>query len=84
VNTGISQAVKLIQRALQAAGTQVAEDGIIGPITLAAINKADPTSLLAALKSESAGYYRLLASANPSQQKFITGWLNCAYSSTTI
>jgi lysozyme family protein len=80
VHTGISQAVKLIQRALRAAGAQVVEDGIIGSVTLAAINKADPTDLLAALKSEAAGYYRLLVNANPSQQKFIQGWLSRAYS----
>ena len=84
VNMGIPQAVKLIQRALRSAGQTVADDGIIGPITLTAINKADPTDLLAALKSEAAGYYRLIANANPSQQKFIEGWLNRAYSSTII
>jgi lysozyme family protein len=64
---------------LRAAGKQVIEDGIIGPITLAAINKADPTDLLAALKSEAAGYYRLIASVNPSQQRFIEGWVQRAY-----
>jgi lysozyme family protein len=84
VHTGIPQAVRLIQRALRVAGAQVTEDGIIGPVTLAAINKADPTDLLAALKSESAGYYRLIANANPSQRRFIEGWLNRAYHPTTI
>jgi lysozyme family protein len=79
VHTGIPQAVKLIQRALRAAGESVVEDGIIGSITLKAINKADPTDLLAALKSESAGYYRLIANLNPSQKRFIEGWLNRAY-----
>jgi lysozyme family protein len=79
VNTGIGQATKLIQRALRSAGQNVAEDGLIGPNTLAAINKADPTDLLAALKSEAAGYYRMIAQANPSQQKFIEGWLRRAY-----
>jgi lysozyme family protein len=79
VNMGIPQANKLIQRALRAAGAQVIEDGIVGAITLKAINEADPTDLLAALKSEAAGYYRLLANINPSQQAFITGWLNRAY-----
>jgi lysozyme family protein len=69
---------------LRAAGAQVAEDGIIGPVTLSAINKADPTDLLAALKSEAAGFYRLIANANSSQQRFIDGWLNRAYHSTTI
>jgi lysozyme family protein len=58
VHMGIPQAVKLIQRALRAAGTQVVEDGIIGPVTLKAINEADSTDLLAALKSEAAGYVR--------------------------
>jgi lysozyme family protein len=79
VHTGIPQAVKLIQRALRSAGEQVIEDGIIGPNTLSAINKADPTDLLAALKSEAAGFYRFIASINPSQQRFINGWLNRAY-----
>lgn len=80
INTGITQANKLIQRALRAVEKLVAEDGIIGPITLKAINGADSTDLLAALKSEAAGYYRLIAQTNPSQQKFIAGWLNRAYS----
>jgi lysozyme family protein len=84
VHIGIPQAVKLIQRALRAAGTQITEDGIIGPVTLKAINEADSTNLLAALKSEAAGHYRLIANANPSQQRFIEGWLNRAYSSITI
>jgi lysozyme family protein len=80
VHAGIPQAVKLIQRALRAAGYPVIEDGLIGSVTLSAINKADPTDLLAALKSEAAGYYRLIAGTNTSQQKFIEGWLNRAYS----
>jgi lysozyme family protein len=80
VHTGISQAALLIQRALRAAGEPVDEDGVIGPATLAAVDKADPTALSAALKSEAAGYYRLLAALKPSQQRFIAGWINRAYS----
>jgi lysozyme family protein len=80
VNTGIPQANKLIQRALRSTGVSVTEDGIIGPVTLAAINNADGTDLLAALKSEAAGYYRLITNINPSQQAFINGWLQRAYS----
>jgi lysozyme family protein len=74
VNVGISHANRLIQRALRSTGITVVEDGIVGAITLAAINKSDATDLLAALKSEAAGYYRLIA-----QKEFITGWLNRAY-----
>jgi lysozyme family protein len=84
VHTGIPQVVRLIRRALRAAGTSVAEDGIIGSITPAAVNKTDPTDLLAALKSESAGYYRLIANANPSQKRFIDGWLRRACAKITI
>jgi lysozyme family protein len=80
VNMGIAQAVKLIQRALRAAGKEVVEDGIIGSATLAAVNGADSTDLLAALKSEAAGYYRLVAKINPTQRRFIEGWLLRAYS----
>ncbi|GHT91989.1 hypothetical protein FACS1894122_05210 [Alphaproteobacteria bacterium] len=80
VNVGIPQANKLIQRALRSTGVSVTEDGIVGPVTLKAINNADSTDLLTALKSEAAGYYRLIANINPSQQRFITGWLNRAYS----
>jgi lysozyme family protein len=80
VHAGIPQGVRLMQRALRATGERVDEDGIIGPATLAAVNKADPTALSAALKSEAAGYYRLLAILKPSQQRFLEGWINRAYS----
>jgi lysozyme family protein len=69
---------------LRAAGKEVVEDGIIGSATLAAINKADSSDLLAALKSEAAGYYRMIAQANPSQQRFIEGWLNRAYDTIIV
>jgi lysozyme family protein len=79
VNVGISQAVKLMQRALRSAGKEVAEDGIIGPATLKAVNEADSTDLLAAFRSEAAGYYRLIVAKTPTRQRFINGWLNRAY-----
>jgi lysozyme family protein len=79
VNIGILQANKLLQRALRSTGISITEDGIIGTVTLKAINNADSTDLLAALKSEAAGYYRTIVNVNPSQQRFITGWLNRAY-----
>lgn len=37
------------------------------------------TDLLAALKSEAAGYYRTLASTQPRKAKFLKGWLKRAY-----
>ena len=79
VNLGIKAETIVLQRALRSVGMNVQEDGLLGPVTLSATNNADTNALLAAIKSEAAGYYRLIAAKNPSQQKFLNGWLNRAY-----
>ena len=79
VNLGIKAETIVLQRALRSVGINVQEDGLLGPVTLSATNNADPNALLAAIKSEAAGYYRLIAAKNPQQQKFLNGWLNRAY-----
>lgn len=85
VNLGIRSAIIVLQRALRAVGVNVQEDGLFGPVTLSGVifccmsNELGPSTLLAAIKSEAAGYYRLIAAKNPSQQKFLSGWLNRAY-----
>ncbi len=80
INVGSKTANKIMQRALRATGHRVNEDGVLGSQTLIAINSADASDLLAALKSETAGYYRAIAEAHPKQEKFLKGWLNRAYS----
>jgi lysozyme family protein len=79
VNMGAQQATKALQRALLASGTNILDDGIIGPITIDALKKTNPVILLAALKSEAAGLYRLLAKKDAILSKFLTGWLRRAY-----
>jgi lysozyme family protein len=79
VNVGTSKAHLLLQRALRAVGNSVKEDGVLGKVTLAAVNSADSGELLAALRSEAAGYYRSIVAKNSSQNKFINGWLKRAY-----
>jgi len=79
INLGIRAAVIVLQRALRSVGKTVQEDGLMGPETLSAATKSEPRCLLAAIKSEAAGYYRQIAAKNPSQQKFLKGWLNRAY-----
>lgn len=79
VNLGPYWAHRLLQRALRTTGQYVLEDGILGPVTLASVNNSDSTDLLAALKSEAAGYYRSLVLAKQDQDKFLKGWLNRAY-----
>jgi lysozyme family protein len=79
VNVGSTKAHLLLQRALRAVGNPVKEDGVLGKITLAAVNAADAGELLAALRSEAAGYYRNIVTKNASQNRFINGWLKRAY-----
>lgn len=79
VNMGASKANILLQRALRSVGRKVNEDGILGIATLTAINKASSTELLAALRSEAAGYYRSIVVSKKEQSKFLQGWLNRAY-----
>jgi lysozyme family protein len=75
VNMGGPQAHICLQRAIRAAtGNRLSEDGILGMQSFTAVNAADPSSLLAAFKSEVAGFYRLLH-----QPPFEKGWLARAY-----
>jgi lysozyme family protein len=78
VNMGHPQAFKLLQRSLLAFGITIPEDGILGPTTLQAANAN--SSVLTALRCECAGFYRLVAAKDPTQSKFLTGWLRRAYS----
>jgi lysozyme family protein len=66
VNAGPHRAVVLLQRALG-----VADDGQIGVITLAALSKADPASLIASYSTAKKNFYKSL-----NQPRFTRGWLN--------
>lgn len=80
VNMGPGQGHRILQRALRAAGgVTLLEDGVIGPKTWGAARAADPWALRVALRSEAAGFYRLLAAQKPSLAVFLTGWLRRAY-----
>lgn len=79
VNLGIRATTIVLQRALRSVGINVVEDGLLGSQTLSGVIFSQPSNLLAAIKSEAAGYYRLIAAKNPQQQKFLQGWLNRAY-----
>jgi len=82
VNMGRRNAVACLQRGLRACGRRVRVDGILGPETCTAAWEATRASggLLAALRSEAAGTYRLIAARDSSQVRFIRGWLDRAYS----
>ena len=73
VNMGVRQASVYAQRA-----ARVAEDGVIGPQSLAAINNADPIAYYQALCELSAAHYRQVAAVNPAQAVNLKGWMKRA------
>jgi lysozyme family protein len=84
VNMGAGNSVVCLQRALRACGIAVVEDGVIGAATALGAARADAAALLAAFRSEAAGYYRVSAALARGRRKdgdreFLKGWLNRAY-----
>ena len=73
-----------LQRALRAGGMgDLKEDGVLGPLTVAAAGRCPQAVALAALRSEFAGYCRLVAvhyeATHGCADPFLEGWLNRSY-----
>ena len=80
VNMGPATAHRLLQEALVFLGYDIAVDGIIGPQTIAAANKADPKRVLQVLRWLAAHHYYRIAAQRTQSQVFLMGWLKRAYS----
>jgi len=80
VNMGPATAHRLLQEALVFLGYPVAVDGILGPQTVAAANRADPKRLLQVLRWLAAHHYYRIAAQRPQSRAFLLGWLRRAYS----
>lgn len=81
VNMGVRQAAIYAQRAANSLATgkgRLAQDGEIGPKTLAAINAADPIAYYQALCELSVAHYRHVVAVNPAQAVNLQGWLTRA------
>ena len=63
--------IKLPQRLLK-----LKEDGVVGPVTLKAINSADPKVLHSQLVAARLKFVDDIVKNNSSQSKFIKGWKN--------
>lgn len=70
INAG-SPAVKHLQTILA-----VSVDGKIGPLTVSAINSADPESLFYKLQAARKQFYLDVASNNPNDKQFLSNWLS--------
>jgi lysozyme family protein len=68
VNHGVTKAIKLLQRALG-----LAEDGIVGPKTLAASEAFGVSEVFCKTREK---FYRDIVAAKPDQAVFLRGWLN--------
>ena len=73
VNHGAKRASKWLQRAVG-----VAQDGSIGPITLQAVNAANPTVVALRFLAYRVKFYGYIVTRNPSQAVFASGWNNRA------
>lgn len=70
VNHGVGRVAKFIQTAV---GATV--DGDIGPATLALLANFDEIALCHAICDLREQFYKLIVERNPTQQKFLNGWL---------
>lgn len=70
-HSGVSTAVKEVQKVLG-----VRADGVIGNITLAAINSYSPLPLFGQIQQARIAYLHRICNARPANNKFIRGWLN--------
>jgi type VI secretion system secreted protein VgrG len=75
VNLGPTRAVRYFQRALNLCRYQLAEDGRLGPLTLGALNDAQPRELLLAVSGIQAAHYRAWVERKPEREKFRKGLL---------
>ena len=70
VNAGPGRAAKFLQRAVG-----VSEDGILGPATMAAVQRVNAAEVLAQFSAAKESFYKGLVDRDPAQRRFIKGWL---------
>lgn len=79
VNMQFHEGGVLLQKAVNTlGGAQVAVDGAIGPITLAAANACDPVALLSAFRKQAVLYYQEVVARNPADEAYLAGWTSRA------
>lgn len=69
--SGTVTAIKQVQRILG-----VTADGVVGEVTLGAINRAEPRELFERIKAERIAFVEAIVKRTPSQKVFLKGWKN--------
>ena len=67
---GIGTAVKILQEVLK-----IGADGMFGEETLAAVNEADPVSLLLAYRTNFVQHALAIGTVRPTERQFVSGWI---------
>lgn len=75
VNSGTGTAVTKLQMAINETGHNIAVDGVMGPQTLSALNSSNSAVIHDRLKQLREEYVRDLVNQDPTQAKFLDGWL---------
>ena len=78
VNWGVGAVVKTVQSILNTLGAGLQVDGGWGPRTEASVNAVDPGKMMNLICIAAAARYRSIVTANPTQAKFLNGWLKRA------
>ena len=73
VNVGVVPAARMLQDAVTVVG-----DGRIGPLTLHALDLADPAVVVERLRDEAESYYERLTAERPEFAVYRAGWLRRA------
>lgn len=74
VNSGPGEAIRMLQRTLNAMGADLVEDGIIGPKTLAAARYRNPDQINKRLVQERLAFYDAIVRRRPDQVVFLKNW----------
>ena len=82
VNHGRARSVRLAQQGYNACvgvyGGKLAVDGMLGPLTRAALKNADTDKFLSAMIDVRIAFYSAIVASNASQSVFLRGWLGRA------
>jgi lysozyme family protein len=78
MGVNMAHSIREIQGALNDLGAGLIADGSYGPITERTINAVAPDTMLDLLCNVSEDHYRARVAADPSQNKWLAGWLERA------
>lgn len=78
VHAGPTQAVASLQRAANHGGARLAPDGVLGPVTLAAVNGQPPADLVVRFALQQAAFYGACIQRRAANESFRWNWMERA------